>query len=311
MSALAARQHGVFSRDQAFAAGASGRLMTARVRSGDWLRFEGNVFGLPGFRGTWLRQLKIAELGTRDAAVAVCSAAVLHDLPGFRPSRPEICVPLTTRSVSSIATVHRYAGAKVVDVKGFRCTTIAQTLFDLAASRVAPWSVERAMDDALLGSRLTVPNLDERLTSYVGTRRHGLVVMRAFIEERRDDAWVPPESELEALAWQVLSRAASGWVRQLEVDGVGRVDFALPYARLLVEADGRRWHARVADFDRDRWRDNEAIAAGLRVLRFTWTHLTAIPDDVVALIRRTITTGVRQTTRSTSAAHTSAEGVTR
>ena len=289
---LAARQHGVFSHDQAFRLGASSRLMATRAREGDWLRFDGRVFGLPGFRGSWHRQLKIAELGSRDAAVASRSAAVLHHLTGFKPWRPEIWVPLTTRSVSRYAVVHRYAGAQLTQVEGFRCTTIAQTLFDLAACRVAAWAIERAMDDAILGNRLTVAALDERLASYAMSRRHGLVLMRAFVEERREEGWVPPESELEALAARVLARATPGWVRQHPLPfrgaAAGRVDFALPGARLLVEADGRRWHARVQDFDRDRWRDNEATAAGWRVLRFTWAHLTAVPDEVVALVRRTL-----------------------
>jgi hypothetical protein len=292
VAALAARQHGVFNRDQAFRLGASGRLTAKRARDGDWLQFDANVFGLPGFRGTWHRQLKIAELGTRDAAIASRSAAVLHGLTGFRQGRPEICVPLTTRSVSPFAIVHRYAGAQLTEVAGFRCTTIAQTVFDLAACRVGPWAIERAIDDALLTSRLSVERLDERLASYAGARRHGLVLMRAFIDERREDGWAPPESELEALAARVLTRATPGWVRQFALPFRGpvggRVDFALPSERLLVEADGRRWHARVQDFDRDRWRDNEAVAAGWRVLRFSWAHLTAAPDDVIALVRRTI-----------------------
>ena len=44
----------------------------------------------------------------------------------------------------------------------------------------------------------------------------------------------------------------------------------------------------MTDFDRDRWRDNEAIAAGWRVLRFTWVHLTAAEADVIDVVRRTL-----------------------
>lgn len=292
LAELAGRQHGLFSYDQAFRAGASGRLLNARVRAGDWLAFDGHVYGLPQYPGTWYRQLKIAELGTRDAAIAGRSAAVLHGLTGFKPGRPEICVPLTTRSTSKVAIVHRYAGARLMTVKGFRCTTIAQTLFDLAAQRTAPWALERAIDDAILAKLLTVAELEELVVSYAGTRRHGIVVMRAFTLERRAEGWVPTESELEAKGEAVLDRACAGWVRQFPMPfrgpAGGRVDFALPAERLIVELDGRRWHTRVADFDRDRWRDNEAIAAGWRVLRFTWVHLTVTPDEVVALVRRTL-----------------------
>jgi hypothetical protein len=117
-------------------------------------------------------------------------------------------------------------------------------------------------------------------------------LLRALIEERGEEAWTPPESELEVVAGRVLQQVCDGWVRQFPLPfrgpAAGRVDFALPPEQLLVEADGRRWHTRVEDFDRDRWRDNEATAAGWRVLRFTWVHLTTTPDSVVDLVRRTL-----------------------
>lgn len=44
------------------------------------------------------------------------------------------------------------------------------------------------------------------------------------------------------------------------------VDAYIPRWRLTIEADGRRWHTRKADFERDRRRDNAAAAHGLVVL---------------------------------------------
>jgi very-short-patch-repair endonuclease len=64
-----------------------------------------------------------------------------------------------------------------------------------------------------------------------------------------------------------------------------RVDGFIPDWHLILEADGRRWHARVQDFDRDRWRDNQAAALGLRVMRFTHPHLVHRRDEVIQLIR--------------------------
>jgi len=55
---------------------------------------------------------------------------------------------------------------------------------------------------------------------------------------------------------------------------------------LIIEADGRSWHARVAAFETDRWRDNQAAAHGLRVQRFTYTMLRHRPDEVVAIIEQ-------------------------
>jgi very-short-patch-repair endonuclease len=69
------------------------------------------------------------------------------------------------------------------------------------------------------------------------------------------------------------------------------IDLLLPAHRLIIEADGRRWHTRVQDFDKDRWRDNEAVAHGYRVLHFTWVHLRDLADDVLDVVDRTIRPG--------------------
>jgi very-short-patch-repair endonuclease len=67
----------------------------------------------------------------------------------------------------------------------------------------------------------------------------------------------------------------------------GRVDNWIPAYNAIVEADGRRWHARLRDFDRDRWRDNIAVSKGVAVLRFTWVHLTQRPREARELVLAT------------------------
>jgi very-short-patch-repair endonuclease len=53
-------------------------------------------------------------------------------------------------------------------------------------------------------------------------------------------------------------------------DGIrGIVDFALPELQLIVEADGRRWHAVTQAQEEDRRRDRRAARHGWTVLRFS------------------------------------------
>src|SRR5439155_12396545 len=124
-------------------------------------------------------------------------------------------------------------------------------------------------------------------------RRPGLPVLRLLIEERRAGAPAPPVSELERLGDRVLRRLSGSPVIIREASfpwldrGNGRVDRYLPGEGIIVEYDGRRWHARVESFEKDRWRDNQAVAAGLSVLRFTWAHVTLRPRDVLAVIEQT------------------------
>jgi very-short-patch-repair endonuclease len=53
---------------------------------------------------------------------------------------------------------------------------------------------------------------------------------------------------------------------------------------MIVEADGRRWHTRQADFERDRRRDNAALALGLVVVRFTYKMLVTEPDYCLRIL---------------------------
>jgi very-short-patch-repair endonuclease len=50
----------------------------------------------------------------------------------------------------------------------------------------------------------------------------------------------------------------------------------------VVEVDGFAYHAGRAAFERDRARDADLQAAGLRVMRVTWRQLVEEPEAVAA-----------------------------
>ncbi len=189
--------------------------------------------------------------------------------------------------------MHRYAGAKFTVVDGLRVTTIPQSMFDVAMGG-DPWRVERALDHSLLAQQAAIGEYEERLSFYDGSRRPGLPVIRRLILERTEDGFVPPESELEALLFAVLAQLPSRprVIRQAPLpwrsSRPGRVDALLPDHQLIIEVDGRRWHTRVKDFDRDQWRNNEAVAHGHRVMRFTWVHIHDFASEVLDVVWRTI-----------------------
>ena len=79
----------------------------------------------------------------------------------------------------------------------------------------------------------------------------------------------------------------ASWLRPVN----GRVDFAYPDHRLLIEGDSRRWHMLAQAFETDRLRDNAAQLAGWRVLRFTWEEIVNTPERVVATIDRALQPG--------------------
>ena len=70
--------------------------------------------------------------------------------------------------------------------------------------------------------------------------------------------------------------------------GTGWVDYAYPDAKLILEADGRRWHQRIADIGRDRARDKAAARAGWLTMRFMHEELTSDPADVGRAVVETL-----------------------
>ncbi len=66
------------------------------------------------------------------------------------------------------------------------------------------------------------------------------------------------------------------------------VDFLWREERLVVEVDGFRFHSSRAAFERDRRRDAELQAGGLRVMRVTWRQLTREREATLARIARAL-----------------------
>ena len=100
---------------------------------------------------------------------------------------------------------------------------------------------------------------------------------------------LPEESELERrmrLVFGVATIPPIEWQAPFpgREPGLRRVDGLVRDWSLVLEGDGRAWHTRVDDFERDRRRDAEAAAAGLQTLRFTWYQLVDEPAWVRGIV---------------------------
>ena len=112
------------------------------------------------------------------------------------------------------------------------------------------------------------------------------------ILDERGPGLMAPASELEHLMLRALDAAGLPRpVAQHPFPGrqviAGCVDAAYPDARIILEADGRRWHSRVRDLVRDRARDNEAARAGWQTLRFMTDELRSDPVGVAETVGET------------------------
>jgi very-short-patch-repair endonuclease len=87
---------------------------------------------------------------------------------------------------------------------------------------------------------------------------------------------------------QVSVRGAEGWI--------GRVDFAWPDHKVILECDGYEFHAARSLFQRDRRRWSALVAAGWRVAVVTWLDVVGDPTYVVKLVRDLLPTAAIQHT---------------
>ena len=99
-----------------------------------------------------------------------------------------------------------------------------------------------------------------------------------------DLARADAESGLESLLRLRLHLLGITLVCQVEIDGVGRVDFLLE-GRLILEVDGKENHEGPSRRHRDLMRDSAASALGYESLRFDYAMIIHDWDRVVAAIR--------------------------
>jgi very-short-patch-repair endonuclease len=285
---FAAHQYGVVSLHQARQAGITDRMVDRRIESGAWIRMASGVYALASASPRWERQLSASVLSRPDALVAGRSAAYLHEFPGYGPGRPEIMVPTNGNARSPLARVIRsryFHDIDAVRLGGFLVTGASETLVTISA-KASVEHLEHLVDECLAAGRFEV----DQLLDTIDRRPHlkGVPLLRRVAIERNEVAYQPPASELERLLYRLLDNPTIPPVsRQFPFqfeDMPMIVDAYIPQWRLIVEADGRRWHTRKADFERDRTRDNRATSQGVAVLRFTHRMLTTDLNDCLATL---------------------------
>lgn len=268
---LARAQHGALSRQQALGAGLSPSAIARRLATGEWLRLFRGAYRLAGSECTFEQQVMAGTLAVGDGAVASHrAAAALVGMPGA-PRWVEITVPRTARVEVKGIIAHRtrlLSPEDVVSLRGVPATRPARTIADLAGV----YSKEKLgpmLDFALARRLVTRAQLEARASG----RRHD-DVLRELLDERPATAR-PIGSEFEACLFRGLRAAGLPLpvpqYRVLMLDGCEVfLDFAYPDVKLAIEADSFVWHASLADWQRDRARNNELVAAGWSILPITY-----------------------------------------
>ena len=222
------------------------------------------------------------------------SATIRHGMSPVVERQPTITV--SHRSTHSFPGVSVHQATDLLDTHTesiglLRITNRPRTIVDLAKV-LHPTRLARLVDNSLGANLVSFDDLSVLFAALARKGKPGVQALRRILDERAlTDSF--PESELESLFLQVLRNAglpdpsiqfAAQWLKPIN----GRVDFAYPDKRIVIEVDGRRWHAMHDAFESDRKRDNAAQLSGWRILRFTWRMVTTEPMSVVDTVRKAL-----------------------
>ncbi|MGB8858355.1 MAG: DUF559 domain-containing protein, partial [Ilumatobacteraceae bacterium] len=166
-------------------------------------------------------------------------------------------------------------------------TNPMRMLLNLGA--VDPGAVEAAMI-AVMSSRVASPAaIRAVLFRHAKRGRHGVTALRTALESWLDDE-LPPDSELEAAMNRLVVDHRLPPV-QFHAIVVGfEVDFLVTGSNVVIECDGWGSHGLNRDqFEFDRIRNSEVVAAGFAIVHVTWKQLHTDPRAAAERIRNVVT----------------------
>ena len=273
--------YGIFTRQQALAAGISAADIDRHLHRGAWMRSSRGTYEIVGrpTSGTDDLARTVLQAGGQ-AVVGLLAAARVYgwDLPAV-PELPAVLVP-HGHSPRIPALRARLAGDDVVCLGSMLVTSPARTAADLAAKLDRDVAV--VVLDSALRAGLRLDDLREAIR-----RRRSPAARRvsALVDPCSGSV---PESQARLIFLEARLPKPHTQFVVLVAGMICRADFAWPLWRLIVEIDGREHHIGAGPFQTDRTRQNALLQAGWLVLRFTVDDVRLRPQDMIAQIRHAL-----------------------
>ncbi|MCA1703541.1 MAG: type IV toxin-antitoxin system AbiEi family antitoxin domain-containing protein [Actinobacteria bacterium] len=290
----AAAQHGVFTFEQAEAAGIHPESIYRRVQSGLWVPLHPRVFVEAATPVGWRTQLIAACFWAGpDAAASHRAAGKVHGLERFEVPFVEITSRSRVTPQRKVRThcSSTFSERKVTTIDGIRVTTIERTLLDVCAV-VRRRTAEAALDGALRRKQTDLDRMVELFISEARKGRRGVRMMREFLSDRGRGKHLT-DSDLHEEFTDLLRK---GGIDKFEEyfpvrDETGffvEIDVAFPERMLGFEVEGYSAHGDRQPFDHDRERERKLILRGWTIVRITKTDLrkpAELLHDVRELLR--------------------------
>ncbi len=293
--AVAARSNGIVTRAVLLDAGIASSTISRRLADGTLLRVCDGVYEAPLLTDE-LTPLVRALTAVPGSVLSRRTASSTYGYPLPHALGVHVTAPKGVGWTLPGTFVHESRSLCPVDIvtspDGLPVTSPARTIVDLAAE-LSPQQLRHVVTTQVAKGAPTIEELVECFGRLARRGRTGVGLLRPILDDLVADAPPVPQSELENRVWAGLRRRGlHGFSPQFKpawFDGRrGVVDFAHRRARVIIEADGRRWHARHQAMVDDRQRDRTAAANGWVVIRVMWEDIAAeagsVFDEIAAVV---------------------------
>lgn len=289
LAATTARQHGLFTVQQAAAAGVSKGVLDRRVRDGELVAVDYSVYRSALTPTGWHQRLLAACLAG-PALASHRSAAFLWRLPTEDATLIEVTALRHRRRHSDEVVWHEsylLDESDITEIDGIPVTGAGRTLADLAG--VLPSDQLRRAADEVLRRNLASAETLGRLLERLGSKRRGSAALRLLLHDR--GRAVVPESDLETqFELLLVSHGLPLPVSQHTVVATHgeryRIDYAYPDIRVGIELLGAEFHALPERWAADIERSGVLAAMGWLMLSFTYHQVTRQSSVVVQAVDR-------------------------
>lgn len=298
VTALAWKQQGAFSVEQAQAEGASRTWISNHSRNGLLTRRAPGVYTLAVAPSTARQALMVEVLAAGPGALATGDSGLALWCPELTfPRKPVLAVPPGCGRRTPGAVLRRSSDLELANpgvVDGIPTVGVARALLDASVGR-SPDEVLARIDACRRHMSLSIGALVEVLGQHARPGRAGVASFRGALRRLRREV---TDSEFERLVIRDLVRSG---VREPRLHHVVRLsdeqpielDLDWPGVLLDVELDGADHKERAGRMARDRKRDRLLQAAGYLVARYTWDDYVVERAGMVAEIGQLLTAARR------------------
>ncbi len=283
VAAIARAQKGAVRREQLESVGLSNASIARRIERGRLHRKYRGVYavGRPDLSPDGEMMAAVLAVGD-DAVISHITAAIAWGFWRYG----ELCAPfdvLVPRELRKRSDVRIHATADLPATdrtrrNGVPITTPARTIADLATVVYSDHAYRRAVHEAQAQRLVTQSRLEAQLARRPCRRLAEIIA----------DGPRPTRSELEDAVDELLARhgllAPHTNARIPGLPDWVEVDFFYPAQRLVIEADGARFHDTPIRQAADRRKQSLLEGHGLRVLRLRWED--AEPDREALTVAR-------------------------